>query len=134
MPPKEHESSGSTFIDLWNDNERSLRLALGKVRAEKMKKLFVSENMFLPAEHVKVAGAAIEIDNPMEAEKYLNGYRLEFLETLRPMDTFSEDYIFYYGLRLKLLLRIRQFDKTVGEEAYKNIYSSVLNGDGMEGR
>ena len=38
-----------------------------------------------------------DIESPMEAEKLLNRYRLDFLETLRPMDSFSEDFVFYYG-------------------------------------
>ena len=134
LPPKDLVPSGSSLIDAWCESERDLRLALGKVRAEKMKKPFDLGNTLLPVEHVKAASAAIEIESPMEAEKYLNRYRLEFLETLRPMDGFSEEYIFYYGLKLKLFSRIRQFDKAAGQEAYKNIYNSVLNGEGMEAR
>ncbi len=133
-PPKNYESSGSALIDAWNESERNLRFALGKVRAEKMKKPFNTENRILPVEYIKAASAAIEMENPMEAEKYLNRYRLEILETLRPMDSFSEDYVFYYGLRLKLLLRIRRFDKEAGEMAYRNIYNSVLNGDRLEAK
>ena len=95
---------------------------------------FDTENRAFPVEYIKAASAAIEIENPMEAEKYLNSYRLEILETLRPMDSFSEDYIFYYGLKLKLLLRIRQFDANNGEKAYKNIYDSILNGDRLEAK
>lgn len=131
-PPKNYESSGSDLIDAWNESERNLRFALCKVRAEKMKKPFDTQNMILPLEHIKVAGTAIEVENPMEAEKILNRYRLEILETLRPMDSFSEDYVFYYGLRLKLLLRIRQFNTEVGEKAYRKIYNSILNGDRLE--
>ncbi len=131
-PPKNVESSGFALIDAWNESERNLRFALGKVRAQKMKKSFDTENRIFPVEYIKMASAAIEIENPMEAEKYLNRYRLEILETLRPMDSFSEDYIFYYGLKLKLILRIRQFDAKVGEKAYKNIYNSILNGDRLE--
>ena len=133
-PAKNIESSGSALIDAWNESERNLRFALGKVRAEKMKKTFDTENRIFPVEYVKAASAAVEIENPMEAEKYLNGYRLEILETLRPMDSFSEDYVFYYGLKLKLLLRIRQFDTKLGEKAYKNIYNSILNGDRLEAK
>ena len=133
-PPKNSENSGSALIDAWNESERSLRFALGKVRAEKMKKPFDTENRILPVEYMKVASAATEIENPMEAEKYLNSYRLEILEALRPMDSFSEDYIFYYGLKLKLLLRIRQFDTKSGEKAYKNIYDSILNGNRLEAK
>ncbi len=133
-PSKNTESSGSALIDAWNESERNLRFALGKVRAEKMKKAFDTQNRVFPAEYIKSASIAIEIENPMEAEKYLNSYRLEILETLRPMDSFSEDYIFYYGLKLKLLLRIRQFDTKLGEKAYKNIYNSILNGDRLEAK
>ncbi len=133
-PPRDFESSGSALIDAWNDSERNLRFALGKVRAEKMKKTFDTESRILPVEYIKAASAAAEMENPMEAEEYLNRYRLEILETLRPMDNFSEDYIFYYGLKLKLILRIRQFDTMAGEKAYRNIYNSILklNGDRVE--
>ena len=133
-PPKNSDSSGSVLIDAWNESERNLRFALAKVRAEKMRKPFNTENRIFPVEYIKAASAATEIENPMEAEKYLNGYRLEILETLRPMDSFSEDYVFYYGLKLKLLLRMRQFDTKLGEKAYKNIYNSILNGDRVEAK
>ena len=71
-PAKNIESSGSVLIDAWNESERNLRFALGKVRAEKMKKTFDTENRIFPVEYVKAASAATEIENPMEAEKYLN--------------------------------------------------------------
>ncbi|MCH5191497.1 MAG: DUF2764 family protein [Oscillospiraceae bacterium] len=132
LPPKSCEYSGSALLKAWNESERNLRLALGKVRAEKMKKPFDAENRVLPIEYTKVASTAIEMDNPMEAEKFLNRYRLELLETLRPTDNFSEDFVFYYGLKLKLILRIRQFDADAGKAAYKNIYNSILNGDRLE--
>lgn len=131
-PSRILESSGFPLIDAWNESERTLRFALGKVRAEKMKKPFDTENKALPAEYIKAAGVATELENPMEAEEYLNRFRLEILESLRPTDSFSEDYIFYYGLKLKLLLRTRQFDTAAGEAAYKKIYNSILNGDKLE--
>ncbi|MBR6765834.1 MAG: DUF2764 family protein [Clostridia bacterium] len=131
-PSKVLEASGSKLIDQWNEGERDLRLALGKARAEKMKKPFDIGNGILPVICVKAANAVMEINDPMEAEKLLNRFRLEMLEALRPLDTFSEDYIFYYGIKLKLVLRIRQFDKVSGEKAYKNIYNSVLSGDRVE--
>lgn len=132
LPPRNYEKSGSPLIDAWNENERKIRLALGKVRADKMKKQFDTQNESLSAEILKTANTAAETENPLDAEKILNGYRLDILETLRPMDSFSEDFIFYYALKLKLLLRIRRFDTDAGKTAYKNIYDSVLNGDRSE--
>ena len=75
-PPKNSENYGSALIDVWNESERNLRFALGKVRAEKMKKPFDTENRAFPVEYIKAASTATEIENPMEAEKYLNSYRL----------------------------------------------------------
>lgn len=132
LPPRDCPEAGAGLPEQWSSNERDLRLALAKVRAEKMKKPFDAGNRILPAALLRVASAALEQENPMEAERLLDRHRLEFLETLRPMDSFSEDYLFYYRLRLGLLLRVRQFDAAAGEEAYRNLYHSILSGDTSE--
>ncbi len=131
-PEKNIESTGFEFIDAWNQKERALRLALCVVRAQKMKKTYDTENEAMPADCQKAAAGAVEIENPMEAEIYLNRYRLQVLEALRPLNGFSEDYIFYYGLKLMLISRIKQFSTELGEKAYRNIYDSIVNGDRLE--
>ncbi|MBE6748093.1 MAG: DUF2764 family protein [Ruminococcaceae bacterium] len=132
MPSRDYEKSNSSLVEAWNDGERKLRLVLGKARADKMKKQFEMNENSIPVELQQAVREAVEIENPMEAEKFLNKYRLEFLESLRPMDSFSEDFVFYYGLKLKLISRIKQFDLESGETAYKNIYSSIINGERLE--
>ena len=132
IPSKDYEKSSSLLIESWNENERNLRYALAKVRSDKMKESFDSANNSFPAALIKAANTAVETESPLESEKFLNQFRLDFLETLRPMDSFSDDFVFYYGLKLKLLLRIRQFDAEAGKTAYKNIYNSIMNGDRSE--
>ncbi len=127
IPERKHTKTGSTLLDKWNDEERSLRLALGQVRAEKLNKSFDSENREFSAELLKTVRAAAESEDPLNAEQLLNRYRLDFLESLRPSDAFSEDSVFYYGLKLKLILRIRTFDREKGREQYKNIFSSIMS-------
>ena len=131
-PPREYEKSSSDLIEAWNKGERELRFALAKARAEKMKKSFDTENKNFPVELMKVARTAVDMESPLDAEKYLNRYRLDFLETLRPLDTFSKESVFYYGLKLKLISRMRQFNADIGEAAYKNIYNSIMDGDRLE--
>ncbi len=131
-PPRSPEKSSSSLIEKWNEAERSLRLALAKLRADKMNKHFDAENQSFPPGLLQAVRAAVEIESPMEAEKFLNKHRLDFLETLRPTDSFSEEFVFYYGLKLKLIERIRKFDSESGESAYRNIYDSVMNGDRTE--
>ena len=132
IPPMESERSSSALIEKWNVGERNLRLALSKFRAEKLNKPFELRKKDIPAELFKIANTAVEMENPLDAERFLLQYRLTFLETLRPMNGFSEEYIFYYALKLKLILRIRRFDKDVGETVYKSIYNSILDGDSLE--
>ena len=131
-PSRDLEEMASPLLDAWMQGERDLRLALAKVRAEKLSKPFDMANKSLPAELLKVAATAVELESPMEAEKFLSDYRLGFLEFLRPTDPFCEDFVYYYGLKLKLLLRSRQFDTRLGEAEYRNIYNSIMNGDRLE--
>lgn len=131
-PALDQIKSSSALVQAWNKGEQSLRLALAKVRANKMKKPFTAGGAELPSELLKVAGIAVEMESPLEAENFLSDYRLKFLETLKPADVFSQEFVFYYGLKLKLLLRMRRFDKNLGEAAYKNIYNSILNDDRLE--
>ena len=127
VPPRTIEITSSNVVEAWNRGEQNLRLALGKVRAEKLNKQFDTENRTFTADLMQAVRTAVEMDSPLEAEKALNRYRMEYLETIRPMDTFSEEFVFYYCLKLKLILRIRQFDAESGKAAYKNIYDSIMN-------
>ncbi len=131
-PPKEPQKAASAVVDAWNAGERQLRLVLAKTRAEKMQKPFEAAVSSPAPLLLQAVQAAVESENPLEAEKRLTQYRLQFLETLRPADPFAEDFVFYYLLKLKLLSRMRQFDTANGAAAYKNIYDSILRGERLE--
>ncbi|MBQ3048846.1 MAG: DUF2764 family protein [Oscillospiraceae bacterium] len=131
-PAKEPEDPASGLVAKWNEGERSLRLALAKLRADKLGKQFDAETRTFSPELLQAVRTAVEIDNPMDAEKFLNKYRLDFLETLRPLDAFSEEFLFYYGLKLKLVERMRKFNLESGEAAYRNIYGTIINTDRSE--
>ena len=131
-PPKISEKSSSPLVEKWNEGERNLRLALAKLRAEKMNRHYDGEADGLSPVLLQAVRTAAENESPMEAEKFLNKYRLDFLETLRPADSFSQEFVFYYGLKLKLIERIRKFDAESGETAYRNIYNSIMNGEKTE--
>lgn len=132
LPPKAPQKSSSPLVEAWNRGERELRLVLAQARAENLKKPFDEAVPSPSPALLQAVRAAVEEANPMEAEKILFRYRLTFLESLRPMDAFAQDYLFYYLLKLKLLLRIRQFDTDRGVTAYKNIYDSIMRGDRLE--
>ncbi len=132
VPPKSAMPTGYRFIDEWNSYERDLRLALATVRADKWGKTFENGNGFIPAQLIQIARLAVENENPLEAEVFLNGYRARFLEDLRPSDPFCEDAVFYYALKLKIMARIKLFDTEKGTRAYQDIYNSIMSKDKQE--
>lgn len=128
-PAKEGETTASPLVHAWNEGERQLRLALAHIRAGRMGKASEVDPRAFPLSLIRAAETAAGMDDPLEAETYLGRYRLDFLETLRPMDPFSDEAVFYYGLKLKLLARVRAFDREAGQAAYRHMYTSILRGE-----
>ena len=134
VPDRDAETTGYKLVDEWNENERLLRIALGSIRANKMKKVFDIDSESIPPQQLQAARVAMESEDPLEAERLLNEFRMEILENLRPTDLFCDDAVFYYGLKLKLILRMRKFDKSRGEKAYRKIYDSIMQGEIQEAK
>ncbi len=132
VPTRDGGDDDIGFTQNWNRGERQLRLALGICRAEKLGKDFEAGIEPLPHPILQAARTAVSMEDPLEAERYLLKYRLAFLETLRPADSFSEDAVVYYGLKLKLLARMRRFDEETGRKAYHIIYNTILHGEERE--
>mgnify|MGYP003571396123 CR=1 FL=1 len=129
QPPREKKSTGSVFLDKWYENERNLRLCLAQIRALRMNKKFEIENESFSPEVIQAARTATGMDSPLAAEQFLNQYRLNLLNNIRPEDDFSIDAVFSYGLRLKLALRMKKFNAEKGMTSYHKIYDSILEGD-----
>lgn len=125
-PSRESSKTGSAFVDNWNDRERSLRLALAQIRAVKMKKKFNIGNEALASDAVQAARTASGMDSPLEAERFLNQYRLSVIDDMRPQNGFSTDAVYSYALRLQLALRMKKFDAEKGMVSYKKIYDRIL--------
>ncbi len=132
VPAREDQPSGSSLVDTFNRRERKLRIALGNARALRMKKSFSMEESSTDPETAAAARTAVEAKDPLEAELFLNKNRLDYLDTLRPMDAFSEDAVYFYGLKLMLLERMQKFNKEKGIASYQKLYESILNGDRQE--
>lgn len=129
VPPREDIDTGSSFLNTWYQKERDLRLALAQIRAQKMKK----DSFILPgsctADIQQAARTAVGMDSPLSAEQFLYDYRLKLLDELTPIDGFSTDAVYAYGIRLMLVSRMKKFDGEKGVAAYHQIYNSILGQD-----
>ncbi|MBQ9238804.1 MAG: hypothetical protein IJ191_05750 [Treponema sp.] len=126
VPPREAPTTGSVFLDAWYEAERCLRFALAQVRAQKLRK----EAQPLPgactADIQQVARTAVGMDSPLQAEQYLFTFRMDTVHRLSPIDVFSIDGVYAYGIRLLLTARMKQFDRERGTASYHTIYDSIL--------
>jgi len=130
VPPKELSSTGSVFLDTWYEKERNLRYALAQIRAQKMKKESVQLPAGMTADIISAARTAVGMDSPLSAEQFLYEYRLHLLDDLRPMDNFSIDAVYAYGLKLLLVERMRKFEVENGKTSYHKIYDNILENNG----
>ena len=130
VPSKELNSTGSAFLDTWYEKERNLRLALAQIRAQKMKKESVQLPAGMTADIISAARTAVGMDSPLSAEQFLYEYRLHLLDDLRPMDNFSIDAVYAYGLKLLLVERMRKFEVENGKTSYHKIYDNILENNG----
>ena len=119
-------STGSVFLDEWYEKERCLRLALAQIRALKMKKDIKDLPSASDGESIQAARTATGMDSPLASEQYLNQYRLGILDRISPLDNFSVDAVYSYGLKLMLAERMKKFNKDEGLASYHKIYDEIL--------
>ena len=129
VPPMELKATGSRFLDIWYEKERNLRCALAQIRAQKLKKDSFPLPAGCTADIISAARTAVGMDSPLSAEQFLYDYRLRLLDDLRPLDAFSIDAVYAYGIRLMLVERMRKFEVENGQTSYHKIYDTILNND-----
>ena len=129
VPSMELNTTGSKFLDIWYEKERNLRCALAQIRAQKLKKDTFPLPAGCTADIISAARTAVGMDSPLSAEQFLYEYRLRLLDDLRPLDGFSIDAVYAYGLRLMLVERMRKFEVENGKTSYHKIYDTILDGD-----
>lgn len=125
-PPRDEARTGSKLVDAWYEHERSLRVALAQIRALNMKKKFDAGGLSLSPDAVQAARTAAGMDSPLAAEQFLNQYRVRVIEGITPLDGFSVDAVFAYGIRLKLAERMKKFSAETGMASYHKIYDRIL--------
>ncbi len=125
-PPREPCTTGSPFLDEWYTKERNLRFALAQVRALKLKKEVKDVPITTDGEVIQAARTATGMDSPLSAEQFLNTYRMSVLDKIAPLDQFSADAVYNYGLRLMLAERMKKFNRDEGLASYHKIYEEIL--------
>jgi hypothetical protein len=131
------KATKSAFIDGWCKRERSLTLALARLRADRLKsggvQIFPAEHWDMEAENQ--AKNAASMDNPLEAELFLDKGRWDAVETLQKTTYFGVNAVYAYMLKLLLIERRAAFKTEEGFAEYKALYASIMeNAPGVGAR
>jgi hypothetical protein len=118
----------SAFINNWRNWERSLKLNLARYRAQRLKREGgpALDPPDYPADAASAAKTAAAMDSPLEAEIFLDKARWDAIELFQGIDYFSNNTIFAYLLKLRLLERRALFKAEEGFAEYKGLYASII--------
>ncbi|GMO50722.1 MAG: DUF2764 family protein [Termitinemataceae bacterium] len=116
----------SKFINEWQRWEKELTLNLAQARASKRGR---SVNYEISREFYNAetqAKTAIAMDNPLEAEIYLDQGRWQAIERFQGVNYFDVSVVYAYLLKLRLVERRARQDVDEGFEEYQTLYGSIM--------
>jgi hypothetical protein len=115
----------SDFINGWVSRERTLRLNLAMARAAKYKRSIPGEEAHDVPRAEQSAAEALSMNNPLEAEMYMDKGRWDAIDFLVGSNHFSVNTIYAYLIKLLILERHAQFKVDEGFAEYKSLYSAI---------
>lgn len=120
----------SPFLAAYIAWERSLRNELSRLRARRVQG---NEDQYLreseiSSEGIRIAQAAFAMEDPLQAEFFLEKERWSAIESLAALSDFQLDGIIAYGLRLRIAERVQAIQAEAGKEQYALIYEEILGG------
>jgi hypothetical protein len=124
---KADEHTGSDFVDQWVAREKAFWLNLAALRAGKMKRQGPEDPPHDAPRAEAVARAAFAMDDPMQAELYIDRARWGAVDAMCGMDYFSVNTIFAYLIKLQLMERKQLFNTEEGFSEYKALYAAIMD-------
>jgi hypothetical protein len=121
------QTTGSAFVDFHLLRERTLNLNLAFLRSAKLKRPIPGEPPHDVPRAEAVAKAAFEMEDPLEAELYIDRNRWGALDDVAGTNYFGVNNVFAYLLKLQLLERKQHLDTIKGFVVYQELYEAIRN-------
>lgn len=137
VPPARPRAASDILSRFWA-RETRLRNELVRARATRIGKggetwIRGEEPGADGAELSAIVAAALKIDDPLEAELFLERSRWDWLGSQTALGAFSDDAVLAYGLKILILERLSRFREEAGRAEYKRVYDAVLGAAAQDG-
>jgi hypothetical protein len=118
----------SAFINDWRKRERDLALHIARLRASKLKRKGTPsyDTECWDPDLQNLAKTAVTMENPLEAELFLDKGRWDYIEKLKKNTYFGVNAVYAYMLKLLLIERRTAFRAEEGFAEYKALYASIM--------
>ncbi|TXT42831.1 MAG: hypothetical protein FD137_2015 [Spirochaetes bacterium] len=128
LEPSLRPLNESPFLSSLAAWERSLRNELSRLRARRIQ---ANEDQYLrdselSSEGMRIAQAAFALEDPLQAELFLERERWMAIESLSALSDFQLDAIFAYRLKLAIAERVAAIQVEAGKEQFARLYDEIL--------
>ena len=126
------KDGGNGFLKKWYAVNAKLADAVNAHRKVNLGRDDVGPVVLREYEVERVATAAMNAKNPLEAEFILMKFGYDFLESAKGLEPFSENALLAYALQLRILLRKDSFTAEKGNKQYEKLFGIIQNEMNME--
>jgi hypothetical protein len=120
-------ATGAAFVDGWVDSEKALIFNLAILRAGKLRRPAPEAPSSDISRAETIAREAFAMDDPLQAELYIDRARWSAVDAMCGMDYFSVNTIFAYLIKLQLMERKQLFNTEEGFSEYKALYAAIMD-------
>lgn len=128
----EGKDGGNSFLRKWYAVSAKLADAVNAQRKVNLGRDDVGPVVLREYDIERVATAAMNAKNPLEAEFVLMKFGYDYLESAKGLEPFSENALLAYALQLRILLRKDGFSAEKGNEQYKKLFGIIQKEMNME--
>ena len=113
---------GNPFLRKCREMDARLADAVNAQRKQNLGREDAGGVVLREVEVERVANAAMNARNPLEAELVLMRFRFDYLETAKGLEPFTQSALLAYALQLRILLRKDVCTVEKGNEEYGNLF------------
>ncbi len=128
----EGKDGGNGFLKKWYAVNAKVSDAVNAQRKANLGRDDVGPVVLREYEVERVANAAMNAKNPLEAEFILMKFGYDYLESAKGLEPFSENALLAYALQLRILLRKDSFTTEKGNKQYEKLFGIIQNEMNME--
>ncbi|MFC2821708.1 MAG: hypothetical protein ACTTJW_03025 [Sphaerochaeta sp.] len=117
-----NKDCGNGFLKNWNALNAELNASINSRRNRNLGKPSENFAVFSFFDTERLTNAAMDANNPLDAEMLLLKFRYDYLETAKGYEPFTKTALLVYALQLRILIRKDSFTSKAGNHEFQKLF------------